>query len=76
MKAPLEVLVTGAEMHQLRSRERLNAHILDKLTKAGVPAALNASGNVYALHGILTAANHPQFPMAITYTWKPITSIL
>jgi hypothetical protein len=72
----IEVVVTTAETTTLMSRVNLNTLVVNKLKAAGVPAVLGVNGYAEVTTGSLSKRAHPQFPLAVVYTWKPLTSIL
>jgi hypothetical protein len=72
----IEVVITATETTALMNRVNLNALVVNKLKAAGVPAALGANGYAEVTTGLLSKRAHPQFPLAVVYTWKPLTSIL
>jgi hypothetical protein len=72
----VEVLITGTEVSTLRSRVNLNRYTVGKLNIAGIPATLDEKNNIVAARGTLTKATHPQFPLSVLYTWKPLLDSL
>jgi hypothetical protein len=72
----IEVVITASETTALMSRINLNTLVANRLKDAGVPAILGVNGYAEVTTGLLSKRAHPQFPLAVVYTWKPLTSIL
>jgi hypothetical protein len=72
----IEVVIAATEATALMSRVNLNTLVVNKLKAAGVPATLGVNGCAEVTTGLLSKRAHPQFPLAVVYTWKPLTSIL
>jgi hypothetical protein len=72
----IEVVIAASETTALMSRVNLNALVVSKLKAAGVPAVLGVNGYAEVTTGLLSKHAHPQFPLAVVYTWKPLTSVL